>query len=217
MEATADFVARLSHGGGLRARTRDDPLHGYRRIDRGRGTRRRLGPGGNCCSGITRLFAGSSRGTRGESSTPPVTASSLPSTGRLAPSAGRHRDPRCRSRHSGSRSAPASTRANARRIDGKVPESPSPPAPASHRSPAQVKYLSQAQSRTSSPARASRSRIEATTSSRASPTPGASSPSLPDDRDLARLGQRSRMSPEGEQADRLDLANDFRPAEPDGV
>ena len=59
------------------------------------------------------------------------------------------------------------------------------------------KCSSQARSRTSSPARASRSRIEATTSSRASPTRGASSPSLPDDRDLAHLRQRSGMSHEG--------------------
>ena len=173
-------------------------------------------PGGNCCSGITRLFAGSSRGTRGESSTPPVTASSLPSTGRLAPSR-----PPTRSQMP----LPPlgiEVRAGLRTGECEVhrpqvrPVSTSP-GPRISSPPAQAIFLTQAGQGPRPPARASRSRIEATASSRASPTPGASSPSLPDYRDLARLGQRSRMSPEGEQADRLDRANEFRPAEPDGV
>ena len=46
--ATADFVARLTRCRRFGASARDDPLHGYRRLDRARRAPRRLGAGENC-------------------------------------------------------------------------------------------------------------------------------------------------------------------------
>ncbi len=121
--------ARASGAG---PRPDDGPLHGHRRLDREGGRARRPRLAASCSSSTTTLSARSSPRFRGRKSTRPGTVSLRRSTGPRGRSGVRARS-RTPSASSGSRSAPACTRANASSSTGRWPASRFRSAPASPR------------------------------------------------------------------------------------